>query len=478
MCYILIRMASMYSFLKEQHYVWDSGLAGHTVYAPKGKNLKNKLEQYLRYYLQQYFFDEVESPLIYRKDVWIKSGHWDKFQDPIIKSKGGKSYRLDKLIEEQYTGAKYEKLSWDEVVNMLEQLNKSVFHKDPLIIGTEVEWKSLMMKTMSGHHEAGLRPETATATYQNFEDNFYFKCKQYPINIFQLGKSFRNEIATRHNLIRGREFTQLEAQVILPEEMKIEKTMNIDAESMLNININDETELIKVNWAQFQEKFNIGAAYLQLLYLGYHMFKGLGLKQDSMRLRRHMDNEKAFYALDAWDIEVNLKDLGWTEIAGIHDRGCYDLDKIITGKLKKNGIPHVLEMAIGIDRLFYSILDNLFESKEVQDGKSMLKIPYFLAPVQVSVLPLLKNNDDLCKMGQRVFDNIRPYFVSEYNDKGGVGKRYLKNAIKGIPYTLTIDHDSLDNNDVTVRDRDTEDQVRVKVDDLVGHLFQKLALKL
>lgn len=462
----------MYSFLKDQGYIWDSGLSGHVVYGPKGKSLKNKLEHYLRYMLQQQLFMEIESPLIYKKEIWQSSGHWDKFQDPIIWTQNKKCFRLDKLVEE-YTDKKFEELSSEELKEILAKINAtSTFSKDPLLITDEIEYKSLMMKTTSSHNEAGLRPETATATYQNFEDCFYLTGKQYPVKVFQIGKSFRNEIATRHNLIRGREFTQLESQIALPVDCKDKSSL------MVQVDENCEVQLDtgKISWKDFQEKYKLPLSYLQLIQLTYQLFIKLDLKPDNVRLRQHLDNEKAFYALDAWDVEVNLKDIGWTEIAGIHDRGSYDLDKVLTGKLKKKGVPHILEMAIGIDRLIYSILDNLFEEKEVQEGKSMLTIPYFLAPVQICVLPLIKNKPEICEMSRKVYDMIRPHFVTEYDEKGGIGKRYLKNAIKGVPYCLTIDFDSLENNDVTVRDRNTEEQVRVKVDELVNHLVTKLAL--
>lgn len=471
----------MYSFLKDQGYVWDSSLSGHTVYAPKGKNLKNKLEQYIRYILQREDVLEIESPLIYRKEVWELSGHWTKFQDPIIWTNDGKCYRLDKLIE-TYANVKFESISeWKHVQDILKEINVSdpIFMKDSLCIKDEIEWKSLMMKTMSSHNEVGLRPETATATYQNFEDCYMFNNKQYPVKVFQVGKSFRNEIATRHNLIRGREFTQLETQIILPSDMKtvnILKHIIINMEQEIQI-FDNKCNISLITWQKMLELFKLESSYFELLYLTYQIFNNLGLKSESIRLRQHMDNEKAFYALDAWDIEVNLKDLGWTEIAGIHDRGEYDLDKILNNKWKKKGIPHILEMAIGIDRLLYCILDNLFEEKDVLEGKSMLKIPYFLAPIQVSVLPLVKNKEEICSMSKQIYDNLKSYFVTEYNDSGGIGKRYLKNAIKGVPYCITIDYDSLEKNDVTVRDRNTEEQVRVKVDELVSYLHSRLRLQ-
>jgi glycyl-tRNA synthetase len=481
----------MYSFLKDQHYIWDSGLSGHGVYGPKGKDLKNNVEKYIRYMLQQNDFLEIESPLIYKKEVWEKSGHWDKFEDPVIYNKSGKCFRLDKLLETHLNKYFSEVSSFEELKKLVDIMNEIVTNsgdgsegfsnKDPLILKSEIEFKSLMMKTKSSGSEAALRPETATATYQNFEECFIYCNKQYPVKVFQVGKSFRNEMTTRHNMIRGREFTQLECQLILPTEMK-QKTI-LDMEFNMKECINYETtnsnsEFITINtsWEELQNKFKLPIAYFEILYLAYKLFIKMGIKEESIRLRQHFENEKAFYALDAWDIEVNLNGMGWTEIAGIHDRGTYDLDKILSKKYKKKGTPNVLELAIGIDRLIYCILDNLFEKKEVQEGKSMLTIPYFLAPIQVAVLPLMKNRPELVDFANDVYKLIKPYYVTEYRDKGSIGDRYLKMAIKGVPYCLTVDFDSLKNNDVTVRDRNTEVQVRIKVNDLINYLYPLLSL--
>ena len=470
----------MYSFLKEHGYIYDSTLAGHVVYGPKGKNLKNKLEQYIRHLLQRENVMEIESPLIYHKEIWEKSGHWNKFQDPIIWTENNKCHRLDKLVENN-TGAKFETITdWKSIQSILGKINTTdpIFIKDPIIIKDEIEWKSLMMKTLSSHHEAGLRPETATATYQNFEDLYIHNNRQYPVKIFQIGKSFRNEISTRHNLIRGREFTQLEAQIILPSDLKTESilgSIKIDMEQKVQLFDNDST-MNFITWKSLLETYELKISYFELLYLSFQIFINLGLSTNNIRLRKHLDNEKAFYALDAWDIEVNLKDIGWTEIAGIHDRGCYDLNTILSKKWKKKGIPHILEMAIGIDRLLYCILDNLFEKKDVKEGKSMLKIPYFLAPNQVSVLPLIKSDEKICEIGQNIYNNLKLYFVTRYDKLGSIGQRYLKNAIMGTPYCITIDNDSKNDNMVTVRDRNTELQNRIKIDSLVSYLHEHLSL--
>lgn len=470
----------MYSFLKEHGYIYDSTLAGHIVYGPNGKNLKNKLEQYIRHLLQRENVMEIESPIIYHKEIWEKSGHWNKFQDPIIWTENNKCHRLDKLVENN-TNVKFETITdWKSIQSILVKINTTdpIFIKDPIIIKDEIEWKSLMMKTLSSHHEVGLRPETATATYQNFEDLYIYNNRQYPVKIFQIGKSFRNEISTRHNLIRGREFTQLEAQIILPSDLKAESilgSVKIDMEQKVQLFENDST-ISFITWKLLLETYELKASYFELLYLAFQIFINLGLSTNNIRLRKHLDNEKAFYALDAWDIEVNLKDIGWTEIAGVHDRGCYDLNKILSKKWKKKGIPHILEMAIGIDRLLYCILDNLFEKKDVKEGKSMLKIPYFLAPNQVSVLPLIKSDEKICEIGQNIYNNLKLYFVTRYDKSGSIGQRYLKNAIMGTPYCVTIDNDSKNDNMVTVRDRNTQLQDRIKIDSLVSYLHEHLSL--
>ena len=202
--------------------------------------------------------------------------------------------------------------------------------------------------------------------------------------------------------------------------------------------------------------------YHQLIYLNYKLFLELGIPPEKLRLRQHAESERAFYALDAWDLEINLSELGWTEIAGIHDRGTYDLRN---EKFKKNR-PHIIEVAIGVDRLLYSIIDTLYDKKDKEDGKSILKLPHSLAITQVAVLPLVSNNEDIINVSQRIYQNLKKAFRTIYLPKQSIGKRYLKCAELGLPYCITIDYDTLQNNTVTVRFRDTENQMRVNVDEL------------
>lgn len=464
----------MWSFLKNHHYVWETGLSGHLSYAPLGKKIKNNLENFIRREFQFHDFEEVETPLIFRKDVWIQSGHWDRFQDPIIKSKKGKSYRVDKLIEEYYPDVDYSALSEEKIKELLVEISDKLNSKaknpemlDPLVIEEKIQYQSLMMKTTSGHEESGLRPETATATYFHFKELSEFNGHKWPIKVFQIGRSFRNEINPKHNLIRGREFTQAEFQVILPSAQK-EESLQF-AYDEIEINLFKDGELIKIKGGDLTA-FNF---YKSLICLTYQVFLNLGIPFQNLRIRQHGPDEMAFYALDAYDLEINLKNIGWTEIAGIHDRGSYDL------RAMGEDAPHILEVAIGIDRLVYSILDTLYEEKDVSDGKSMLKLPYYLAPIQVSVLPLMKNKEIITSKAKEIYFMLKRRFVCEYADKKSIGKRYLANAQRGIPYSITVDFETITENDplfgtVTVRDRDTENQIRVNINDLANHLFQSL----
>lgn len=472
----------MLSFMKDNGYVWESGLAGHYTYGPNGKKLKNNIENYLRDYYDDLGFNEVDTPLILKKEVWENSGHWNKFRDPLVYTYDNenddpvpKVGRLDKLIECYYPNVIFEDLSIEEIRNYIDKINDSEapygfmysyhLNKKPEkgeYIDTidHVEYKDLMMKTYSGEQEAGLRPETATATFNNYKELFAFNHNQFPVKAYQIGKSFRNEISPRNNIIRGREFTQAEFQIFLPENIK-----NINVTDDYN---DDEGLIVNVKRGTANQKENIwnlnihSRYYHQIIFLNYKLFLELGIPQDKLRLRQHAENERAFYALDAWDLEICLSELGWTEIAGIHDRGTYDLRNEI---FKKNR-PHIIEIAIGIDRLLYSIIDTLYEKKDKDDGKSILKLPNSLAITQLAVLPLVSNNEDIMNISKNVFQNLKKTFRTIFLPKQSIGKRYLKCSEIGIPYCITIDYDTLQDNMVTIRFRDTEKQIRVEISEL------------
>ncbi len=479
----------MFSFLKNNHYIWDTGLSGHLSWAPLGTKIKRKVEDYLRHGFEIFEFDEIETSLIYRKEVWENSGHWDRFQDPIIRTQKGRRLRVDKLLEEHFPGIDYSSLSETQVLEKLHELNSiwreghaatknqaSDEEDDPdlLCVEPKLDYQSLMIRCESGSQEAGLRPETATATYFHYADLLVAKGRQMPLKVFQIGRSFRNEISPKHSLIRGREFTQAEFQMILPVEAKTrEETVLIS----LDPDLLNQTVSLYVPGEKNSQRTPISKlapgnpVFRALIALVFGMFERLGFSSNKLRLRQHGPDEMAFYALDAYDIEIDLKGLGWTEIAGVHDRGGWDLRHL--GEDVE--IPHILEVAIGVDRLVYAIIDRLYEEKSAAEGKTTLNLPYFLAPIQVSVLPLMKNRPELVKKAREVYRMLKQaQFTAEYAEKKSIGKRYLDNAKRGIPWSITIDYDTLADDTVTVRDRDTEAQIRVPVTNLRNHLLEEL----
>ena len=200
----------------------------------------------------------------------------------------------------------------------------------------------------------------------------------------------------------------------------------------------------------------------------------MGIPKERIRIRQHLDDERAFYADDAWDIEIRLKSFEWTEVCGVHDRTDYDLKKHSEFSkqnleaIRDDGskfIPHILEIAFGTDRPSFALIDLFYEKKDEKEGKSTFKVPYHMAPIDVAVFPLMKK-DDLPEFAERVKGLLEREFIVDFDEAGSIGKRYLRAAEAGTPYCITIDYDSLKNNDVTVRDRDSEKQIRIRLSEL------------
>jgi len=471
----------MFNYLKEHGFVWESGMAGHYTYGPRGLKLKRNIENELRNYYGELQYEQIDTPLINHQSVWEQSGHWGKFQDPIIYDMENRCLRLDKELAKFYPELIYENLTHQQIKDYFEEINKfKLSHNQPKYKipswnsetnQLDIQYRNLMMITKSGDQPSSLRPETATSTFNNFLDiKNYFK-GQYPMKIFQIGKSFRNEISPKNYIIRGREFTQAEFQVFLPESLKNTNVsdefniQNISDELKLVVNVlNSETnEIDSINYWDLGIK---GSYYGQLIYLTYKFFLQLGIPNDKIRLRRHSNNEKAFYALDAWDIEIRLEELGWTEIAGMHDRGVYDLRHL---EFKKDR-PHVIEIAIGTDRLFYAVIDTLYTKLDKSEGKTNLQLPVKLAITQVAVLPLVSNKPEITKISQELYKTVKRSYSAVYMAKQNIGKRYLRCSELGIPFCLTVDHDSIIDNMVTIRFRDTSEQVRVPINNILSEL--------
>lgn len=485
------------SFVQEAGLIWGpspeiyGGLAGFYTYGPIGKLLKNKVENSVRKVFSTNGFREIEGPTIMPDIVWKASGHLDTFTDRIIKCQKCKSaFRADKLIEES------QDISADSLPD--EQLLKIIQDKKIKCpscnsnFENKIEKQSLMMKTKIGSHDASLRPETATVTYLPFLRFYNFFRKKLPFTVFQIGKAYRNEISPRQNVLRGREFTQAEAQLFIDpkEKNSWQEYEKIAKEKLPLWTYKDQEKSLQIKDISLEEalkkKFIQSQAYAWCLFLAYTQFINFGIPKDRIRIRQHHPNEKAFYADDAWDIEIKLNNYGWTEVCGIHDRTDYDLkqhskfSKINLEAKRENGesfTPHVLEIAFGTDRPTYALIDIFYDKKSLEEGKTAFRIPYHMSPIDISIFPLMKK-PELTSLSKKIKESLEKEFTIDYDESGSIGRRYLRSAVQGTPYAITIDYDSIKNKDVTIRDRDTEKQIRVKIENLEETLKKLLSYQI
>jgi len=473
------------SFVQESGLIWGpepeiyGGLAGFYTYGPLGKLLKNKVENSVRRVFNSHGFREVEGPTVLPDNVWKASGHLDTFMDRTIKCKKCDStFRADKLVEEN------EDISADampdkEILDYIKK-NKLACPSCKGSFELKISTQSLMMKTSVAGKDASLRPETATVTYLPFlRYHNYFRKKPF-FGVFQIGKAYRNEISPRQSVLRGREFTQAEGQIFIDPELKNswEKYDNIKDDSLplwtSKLQKENKKPISTKLSSALKNKIIKSQAYAWCLYIAYMQFLNFGIPRERIRLRQHHDDEKAFYADDAWDIEVKLNNYGWVEVCGVHDRTDYDLRQhsehsgVNLKAKRENGteyFPHVLEIAFGTDRPTYSLIDLFYEKKESDQGKTKFSIPYHMAPSDASVFPLMKK-PELIKLAKDIKLDLERDFVVDYDQAGSIGKRYLRSATAGTPFAITIDYDSVKDKDVTIRDRDTEKQIRIKIEDL------------
>lgn len=466
------RLQNVMAFVQQKGFVWGpepeiyGGMAGFFTYAPLGKLLKNNVEAAIRKTFQKHQFWEVECPTILPAKVWEASGHLKGFsEDMVTCSKCKNTFKAENLTDKPL----------EEVKKLLEERKLSC----PGCKGTllpEIKPHNLMMKTTVGiDTEAYNRPETATTTYLPFiRYHDYFR-KKLPFSVFQIGKAYRNEINPRQHIIRMREFTQAEAQVFLSEEQK--KAFDLKLINVTSLPLQPHTEKearpISIKDAMKEKHFQT-PAYAWTVALAYDVFINMGIPAKNIRLRQHGPDERAFYALDAWDLEVKTESFGWIEMCGIHDRGHYDLGQHakhsgenfeVLDEHDQKVLPHVLEIAFGVDRPVFALLDIFYDKKEKDEGKTVFRIPPRLAPVKAAVLPLVKK-DKLPDIARAIHDDLQSAFIVKYDEAGSIGKRYLREAEAGTPLCITVDFETLQDDAVTIRERDTEKQIRVPIKQL------------
>ncbi|MHA2281307.1 MAG: glycine--tRNA ligase [Promethearchaeota archaeon] len=476
------------SLVKRRGFIWGpspeiyGGLAGFYSYGPAGMTLKNNILSLFRRELRYFGFGEVECPTIMPEIVWSASGHLERFIDPILKCKNCSTlYRVDKFLQEKLPDLMIDGLSFDEMEKLIEKHELTCPKCETGF--SKIEEYNLMLKTSVGNNvTAYLRPETATTTYLLFNRLDQDARRQYPIRVFQYGKAYRNEISPRQGVLRMRAFDQFELQMFISkhQEMEFEDYEEIKNNILplldwkLQENGIDTPKFISLEEA-ISNKILKKPAYAYCLYIGYYLTKILGIPEKVIRFRQHSLNERAHYADDAWDLEINTKQFGWVEICGVHDRTDYDLrrhaeyskqDFEVSMGTDPNikEVPQVLEIAFGIDRIIYTLLETAFN---VEEGRIVLKLHPTLSPNTVAVFPLVRNKENIRSLALKVHRELLKSRIGSFFDAAGsIGKRYRRQDELGTKWCITIDYESLDDNTVTIRERDSMDQIRLDISNL------------
>ena len=481
----VVAHAKEYGFVFQSSEIYD-GIGAVYDYGQYGSELKNNIKTFWWKAMVQMHENIVgiDSAIFMHPTTWRASGHVDAFNDPLIDNKDSKKrYRADTLIEDHVAKiegkinkeiAKAEKRFGDSfnkdqfvttngrIVQYRDQINsindrmKSAIESDRFACAvsgsknwTDVRQFNLMFSTEIGSLAEGantvyLRPETAQGIFVNFLNVQRTGRMKIPFGIAQIGKAFRNEIIARQFIFRMREFEQMEMQFFVKP--------------------GDEMEWY-AHWKNKRIKWH----------------KALGLGEDNYRFHDHLN--LAHYANAACDIEFKFP-MGFKELEGIHSRTDFDLkahEEYSGKKLQffdpqenKNYVPYVVETSIGLDRMFLAIMSSAYKEETLVDGseRTVLKIPAVLAPVKVAVLPLIKK-DGLPEKAREIIDELKFNFNCQYDEKDAIGRRYRRQDAIGTPYCVTVDHDSLKDGQVTLRDRDTAEQERIPISELkarVAHL--------
>jgi len=453
--------------------VYGDSQAGFWEYGPTGVSIKNKfLELWRQQLVRRDRMLEIDGSQIMSKSVFEASGHLGNFADPIVKCKECKStFRADKLIVDVSEVEIPESSDLNEFDNVIKEKAISC----PKCNGSLDNTKkfNMMFKVGIGpeEEEAYLRPETCQSIFVDFPRLFKTMRGKLPIGIAQVGKSFRNEIAPRQSLLRLREFYQAEIEVFCnPNKLDVlDKFSEIENTTL---RIQNEQEVVTVTCKQAVESGIIPNKFVAY-YLGLlsEFYEKTGIDMNKSRFRKLGEKEKAFYAEVAFDFEVETT-IGWLELVACNYRSDYDLSSHAKKSKEKfevmdndeKVLPHVFEISMGIDRSLYCVLEHGYRDDK-ENERVVLSIRPYLAPVHVGVLSLVKK-DGLAEKTNDVYLNIKTKFDSFLDHAGAIGRRYRRLDEIGAPFAITIDHQTKDDDTVTIRSRDSMSQDRVKIKDL------------
>ena len=457
-------MEKIVAFCKGRGYVYAGseiygGLANTWDYGPLGVEFKNNIKKaWWKKFVQENPYNVgLDAAILMNPQTWVASGHLGGFSDPLMDCREcHERFRADKLIEDwcAETGYTLEKpidaFSQQEMKDFVEANNipcptcgKHNF--------TDIRQFNLMFKTFQGVTEDAkntvyLRPETAQGIFVNFVNVQRTSRRKLPFGIAQIGKSFRNEITPGNFIFRVREFEQMELEFFCKPDTDLE-------------------------WFEYWRGFC------------RDWLLSLGMKEENLRLRDHDPEELCFYSKATTDFEF-LFPFGWGELWGVADRTDYDLTQHqnTSGKdmtyfdqeTNSHYIPYVVEPSLGVERSFLAFLCDAYDEEEIAEGdvRTVLRLHPFLAPFKAAVLPLSKK---LSEKATAIYHDLQKYFNVDFDDAGSIGKRYRREDEIGTPLCITYDFESEEDGCVTVRDRDTMEQVRIKIEDLKAYIEERVA---
>mgnify|MGYP000443018804 FL=1 len=454
-------METIVNLCKARGYIYPGseiygGLANTWDYGPLGVELKNNVKKLWRKkFIQESKYNVgIDAAILMNPQTWVASGHVGGFSDPLIDCKECKTrHRADKLIEEwaheQGKDMIADGMSDEEMIKFLDDNNIPcpICGKHNF---TSIRKFNLMFKTFQGVTEDAkaeiyLRPETAQGIFVNFKNVMRTTRKKLPMGIAQVGKAFRNEITPGNFTFRTREFEQMELEFFCKPGTDLE-------------------------WHEYWKKFC------------EDWLLGLGMKKENIRLRDHSPEELVFYSKATTDIEYAFP-FGWGELWGIADRTDYDLTNhmnmskedftYLDPETNERYVPYCIEPSLGADRVALAFLCNSYDEEEIAEGdtRTVLHLHPALAPYKVAVLPLSKKLSD---KAEEVYSKLAKKFMCDYDAAGSIGKRYRREDEIGTPYCVTVDFDTLEDEAVTVRDRDTMEQVRMPIDEIENWIKEKI----
>ena len=446
----LVNYCKQYGFIFQGSEIYG-GLANTWDYGPLGSRIKNAVkDSWRKRFIQERPNSyEVDAAILMHPRVWEASGHVASFSDPLIDCKGCKMrHRVDNLIDDFDENAHADGMTQEQMMEYIKEHNVPC----PKCGGTDftdIRQFNLMFETHRGvtsdaQNKIYLRPENAQGEYVNFLNvQRTMRCK-LPFSIGQIGKAFRNEITPGNFTFRTIEFEQMEFQTFCKE--------GTDSD-------------LYAYYKEYAKKY----------------FMDLGISED--KLRYHDHEKLAHYAKEACDIEYKFN-FGWGEVNGTHNRTDYDLGRhqeysgvnqqYLDPETNEKFTPYIIESTVGCDRTVLAVLDNAYTEEKLEDGttREVMKLIPFLAPYKVTVLPLVKKYHS--EKAVELFNMFSKHFMTTYDESGSIGKRYRRSDAIGTPWCITIDDETINNGTVTVRDRDTMEQITLKIEEVVDFVKERI----